>query len=71
MYRPDFLSDELQQGPSLSPWADFIAPRLHQYPHHEQKITFWRVLGRGVDGTVLKVRFGDREPVAMKVVSNC
>lgn len=70
MHRPKFLSEELQQGPPPSSWADFTAPRLRQYPHHEQKITFYRVLGSGVDGTVLKVCFGDGEPVAMKVVSN-
>lgn len=70
MYIPDFLSEELQQGPPLSSWADFIASRLRQYPHYKEKITFCGVLGSGVDGTVLKVCFGDGEPVAMKVVSN-
>ncbi|KFX86138.1 hypothetical protein V495_00987 [Pseudogymnoascus sp. VKM F-4514 (FW-929)] len=69
MLRPDFLSEELQQGPPPSSWADFTAPRLRQFPHYKENITFHRVLGSGVDGTVLKVRFGDGEPVAMKIAS--
>ncbi|KFY95926.1 hypothetical protein V498_03004 [Pseudogymnoascus sp. VKM F-4517 (FW-2822)] len=64
---PGFLSEELQQGPPLSSWADFKASRLRQYPHYKEEITFYEVLGSGVDGTVLKVCFGDGEPVAMKV----
>jgi hypothetical protein len=63
------LENEVLEGPPSTTWRDFIRPKLRRFPRHGAKIEWLDYLGHGIHGLVFKVKFGDDDPVALKIVS--
>ncbi|EGX95887.1 hypothetical protein CCM_00541 [Cordyceps militaris CM01] len=59
------LLDETPPGTSI---ADFWSPKLRKFRKHDQRISWRKYVGYGMDGIVFRVRFGDGDgPFALKV----
>lgn len=66
---PPPLENQVLNGPPPTAWRDFIRPKLRRFPGHGANIQWLDYLGHGIHGLVFKVKFGDDDPVALKIVS--
>ncbi len=66
---PSFISEDMADTPPPATWRDFKRPKLRKFPKHDEKIEWQDYLGLGWDGIVFTARFGQGDPVAVKIVS--
>jgi len=65
-----FMSEQPMVGPPNCTAKDLQTPQLRQCTFDLDTIVFEDRLGGGLDGYVWKVKFGDKGPYALKVVSS-
>lgn len=67
---PSFIREDLldDSAPGTS-IADFRSPKLRQFRKYDQRISWRKYIGYGMNGIVFRVRFDDGDgPYALKVV---
>ncbi|KAI1174874.1 hypothetical protein F4777DRAFT_579612 [Nemania sp. FL0916] len=67
LLRTRAIDENTLTGPPPTNWHEFKHPKLRQFPGHGARIKWLKYLGCGSEGIVFKARFGDGDPVAVKV----